>query len=55
MPTILEFTDEKKHSVRYDYNGKDFHMTVYVPKAHPVLKAGIPWPKTLKLELSVGE
>ena len=55
MPTILEFTDEKKHSVRYDYNGKDFRMTVYVPKGHPVLAKWIPWTKTLNLELSKGE
>jgi len=55
MTTKLTFTDEKKHSVRYDYEGKDFRMTVYVPKAHPIMEPSKPWPRVLELELKKEE
>ena len=60
MPTILTLTAEKKHSVRYDHDGKDFKMSIYVPKAHPVFKDLVkseidPWPQSLNMELTRGE
>ena len=52
MSTTLQFTAEKKHSVRYDHEGEDFKMSIYVPKMHPVLANVAPqWPQVLVLEL----
>ena len=51
--TILTLNAEKKHSVRYDYKGEDYTMSLYVPKDHPSIaeyKTG-EYPAKLGLEL----
>ncbi|KKM00298.1 hypothetical protein LCGC14_1805830 [marine sediment metagenome] len=54
--TTLAFHSEKKHSVRYDIpKGEDLQMSLYVPKAHPVLAefASPDYPDTIDVGLSV--